>query len=110
MIPRKGIVCYVVDDRCIANGGTADGWFVYLSAFYFPSPTYKETCMFGLQPVHLLIIVVVAVLLFVPGRLPEMVRSLGKTVREFRVGLKEAAPQAPPESASVKTTPKDPSH
>lgn len=66
--------------------------------------------MFGLQPIHLLIIVIVAVLLFAPGRLPEAVRSLGKTVREFRVGLKEAGSKAPPESASAKTTPKDPSH
>jgi sec-independent protein translocase protein TatA len=64
--------------------------------------------MFGLQPIHLLIIVVVAILLFAPSRLPEAVRSLGKTVREFRVGLKEGGSKAPPESGSEKTNPKEP--
>ncbi len=45
--------------------------------------------MFGLQPVHWVIIIVVAIVLFAPGKLPDLVRSLGKSVREFRVGLKE---------------------
>ncbi len=65
--------------------------------------------MFGLQPIHALVIVVVAILLFAPARLPEVVRSLGKTVREFRVGLKEAGAKAPPEAGSAKTNPKEPS-
>ncbi len=45
--------------------------------------------MFGLQPTHLLIILVIALLLFVPSRLPEFVRAIGKTFTEFRSSLKE---------------------
>jgi sec-independent protein translocase protein TatA len=63
--------------------------------------------MFGLQPIHWLVIIVVAVLLFAPSRLPEAVRSLGKTVREFRVGLKDADAKDKPESGSDKTNPKE---
>ncbi len=63
--------------------------------------------MFGLQPMHWLIIVAVAVIIFAPSRLPEIVRSLGKTVREFRAGIREpvassqtSSPQDPPRSDS----------
>ncbi len=45
---------------------------------------------FGLQPLHLLVILVVALLLFGPSRLPEIGRSLGKTIREFQSATKEA--------------------
>jgi sec-independent protein translocase protein TatA len=65
--------------------------------------------MLGLQPTHWLIIVVVAVLLFAPSRLPELMRSLGRTIREFRAGVKEAGSKEPPESGSAET-PKGPSH
>ncbi|MEW5721109.1 MAG: twin-arginine translocase TatA/TatE family subunit, partial [Chloroflexota bacterium] len=37
---------------------------------------------FGLQPTHLLIIVVVALLIFGPSRLPEIGKAMGKTIRE----------------------------
>jgi sec-independent protein translocase protein TatA len=47
--------------------------------------------MFGLQPAHLVIIVVVALLIFGPSRLPEIGKSLGKTIREFQSGIKEAS-------------------
>ena len=45
--------------------------------------------MFGLQPLHWLIIIVVAVLFFAPSRLPELVRSVKKMTSEFRGSLKE---------------------
>ncbi len=47
--------------------------------------------MFGLQPVHLLVIILIGILLFAPSKLPALVRALGKSVREFRVSLKENA-------------------
>lgn len=46
--------------------------------------------MFGLQPTHLLIIIVVALLLFGPNKLPEIGKALGKTIREFQTGIKQA--------------------
>jgi sec-independent protein translocase protein TatA len=46
---------------------------------------------FGIQPIHIVIIIVVAFFLFGGSKLPEMGRSLGKTINEFRKGTKEAA-------------------
>jgi sec-independent protein translocase protein TatA len=46
---------------------------------------------FGIQPIHIVIIIVVAFLLFGATKLPEMGRSLGKTISEFKQGTKEAA-------------------
>ncbi|MBM3127549.1 MAG: twin-arginine translocase TatA/TatE family subunit [Chloroflexi bacterium] len=46
--------------------------------------------MFGLQPQDLLIIVIVALLIFGPSKLPEIGKALGKTIREFQTGIKEA--------------------
>ncbi len=45
--------------------------------------------MFGLQPTHMLIILVVAVLFFVPSRLPELVRAVRQSMVELRRSLKE---------------------
>ncbi len=45
---------------------------------------------FGLQPLHLLVILVVALLIFGPSRLPEIGRAFGKTIREFQSATKEA--------------------
>ncbi len=43
----------------------------------------------GLQPWHLIAIAIVALLIFGPSRLPEIGRSLGKTLNEFRSATKE---------------------
>lgn len=45
---------------------------------------------FGLQPTHLIIIAVVALIIFGPSRLPEIGRSIGKTLKEFQAATKEA--------------------
>lgn len=45
---------------------------------------------FGLQPTHLIIIAVVALIIFGPSRLPEIGRAFGKTLREFQSATKEA--------------------
>ena len=49
-----------------------------------------------LQPTHLLFVLVVALLVLGPKRLPEVGRSLGKGLRDFRSALsgEEQAPQA----------------
>jgi sec-independent protein translocase protein TatA len=44
---------------------------------------------FGLQPLHLVIVLVVALLIFGPKRLPEIGRYIGKTLTEFRAGTQE---------------------
>lgn len=46
--------------------------------------------MFGLQPLHLVVILIVALLIFGPSRLPELGKALGKTLREFQSATKEA--------------------
>jgi sec-independent protein translocase protein TatA len=36
------------------------------------------------QPMHLLIILVIALIIFGPGKLPELGKGLGKSIREFK--------------------------
>ena len=45
-----------------------------------------RTMPFGLQPTHLILILVVALLVFGPSRLPEIGRSFGSMLREFQTG------------------------
>ena len=45
---------------------------------------------FGIRPEHLIVIAIVALIIFGPSRLPEIGRSLGKTLREFQSATKEA--------------------
>jgi sec-independent protein translocase protein TatA len=45
--------------------------------------------MFGLQPLHVVLILLVALLIFGPSRLTDIGRSLGSTIREFRSAVKE---------------------
>ena len=46
---------------------------------------------FGLQPIHLVVIVVVALLIFGPRRLPQIGRWIARTFSEFRKGAREMA-------------------
>lgn len=45
-------------------------------------------------PVHLVIILAIALLLFGPKRLPEIGQGLGKTLREFRKAMKDGGDDA----------------
>lgn len=45
--------------------------------------------MFGLQPTHLILIIIVALIIFGPQRLPELGRALGRSIREFQTASKE---------------------
>lgn len=58
--------------------------------------------MFGMGATELIVILVVALLIFGPGKLPEIGASLGKGIRDFRKALEhkgddtaEAADQKP---------------
>jgi sec-independent protein translocase protein TatA len=46
--------------------------------------------MFGLGYQELLIILVIVLILFGANRLPELARSLGSSVKEFKKGVTEA--------------------
>ncbi len=66
---------------------------------------------FGLLPIHLLVIAVVALLIFGPSRLPEIGRGLGKAITEFRHGYKDMSDSImeeinKPEQAKVDPEPK----
>src|SRR5947209_3204257 len=63
-----------------------------------------------LQPTHLLFVLVIALLVLGPKRLPEVGRSLGRGLRDFRSALsgedhdapEEALPRAAPEQPDVR--------
>jgi sec-independent protein translocase protein TatA len=56
--------------------------------------------MFGLGYQELLIILVIVLILFGANRLPELARSLGSSVKEFKKGVNEA--QAEDKAAAVR--------
>jgi TatA/E family protein of Tat protein translocase len=43
----------------------------------------------GIQPIHIVIILLVAMLVFGASRLPEIGRGMGRAISEFRKGTKE---------------------
>jgi sec-independent protein translocase protein TatA len=55
---------------------------------------------FGLQPFHLVVIVLVALVVFGPKRLPQLGRWLGKTFSEFRKGARDMADEFKAETGS----------
>lgn len=60
-----------------------------------------------LTPTHLVIVLVVALLLFGPRKLPELGKGLGEGLRGFKEGIKGATDQvkqdAPPPKSDVTT-------
>jgi TatA/E family protein of Tat protein translocase len=57
------------------------------------------------SPTHLIFIAIVALIVLGPKRLPELARSLGHGIREFRQSLEDGAnppepPAAPPQGAT----------
>lgn len=48
--------------------------------------------MFGLGYQELLVILVIVLILFGANRLPELAKSLGSSVKEFKKGINEAKP------------------
>ena len=65
--------------------------------------------MFGIGVPELILILVVGLIVFGPGKLPEVARSLGKGIREFKkatnvlsqaINAPEQAPTAPQAAAS----------
>ncbi|HVB09578.1 MAG TPA: twin-arginine translocase TatA/TatE family subunit [Bacillota bacterium] len=48
-----------------------------------------------LSPTHLIIVLIIALLVFGPRRLPELGGSIGKTIREFQRSMKEVSQPEP---------------
>jgi len=42
-----------------------------------------------LQPMHLILILLIVLVIFGPGKLPELGAGLGKSIREFKKAMKE---------------------
>ncbi|HET6490441.1 MAG TPA: twin-arginine translocase TatA/TatE family subunit [Syntrophales bacterium] len=51
------------------------------------------------QPMHLLVILILALVIFGPGKLPELGNSLGKAIRGFKKSMEE--PEKEPENHSA---------
>lgn len=49
--------------------------------------------MFGLGPSEIVLIAVIALLLFGPKKLPELMRSLGRSIAEFKRASREVSEQ-----------------
>ena len=47
------------------------------------------------QPTHLILILIVALLLFGPNKLPQIGAGLGKSIRDFKNAMAEASDDAP---------------
>ena len=72
--------------------------------------------MFGIQPIHIVVIIIVALLIFGPNRLPEMGRNIGKALNEFRRSTRDigdvfrdgpqspADPQSPNRAVETRTS------
>jgi sec-independent protein translocase protein TatA len=46
------------------------------------------------QPMHLLVILVIALLVFGPKKLPELGKSIGEGIRALRSGLQDSSPES----------------
>lgn len=61
--------------------------------------------MLDISPVQILIVLVIALLVFGPKRLPEMGKSIGRGIREFKGAILDDEPRRP---AEAPTTPAPP--
>jgi sec-independent protein translocase protein TatA len=64
--------------------------------------------MGALSPAHLIVILVVALLVLGPGKLPETGAALGRAVRGFRDAVEGKDPPAAPPSEPVEPVDGDP--
>lgn len=57
--------------------------------------------MGAIEPWHLILVLAVVLLVLGPKRLPEVGRSLGETIREFRKSTEDPRPSTPDTAAST---------
>jgi sec-independent protein translocase protein TatA len=58
--------------------------------------------MFGLGSQELIVILIIVLVLFGANRLPELARSLGSSVKEFKKGVNEAGKEDAPRKEEEK--------
>ncbi len=58
----------------------------------------------NLGPMEIILILAVLLLLFGARKLPELARSLGKSTKEFKAGMREGATDAEPPAATPTAT------
>ncbi len=69
--------------------------------------------MFDISPIQILIVLVIALLVFGPKRLPEMGKSIGRGIREFKGAMldddadRAPAPRTPAPPAAAAAAPDD---
>ena len=63
---------------------------------------------FGIQPIHIVFIVIVALIIFGPKRLPDLGRYVGRTINEFRTGTRELTEAIKEESMKDPSAPQAP--
>ena len=70
---------------------------------FAPLGCYPESMPFGIQLWELFVLLLVVLLVFGPKRLPEMGRSLGKGMREFKDSIsgKDEPAELPPPQEEV---------
>lgn len=61
--------------------------------------------MGSLSPWHIAIVVIVALVIFGPKKLPELGRGVGSGIRDFRKGLSGDADEEPKQVVEAPTTP-----
>jgi sec-independent protein translocase protein TatA len=49
-----------------------------------PGSAAQEVAMGALSPMHLILVLLIVLIIFGPGRLPEVGEALGRGIREFR--------------------------
>ena len=54
-----------------------------------------------LQPMHLIIILVIVLIIFGPGKLPELGASIGKSIRGFKQAMNEPEKKTEDEAKKI---------
>ena len=50
---------------------------------------YRDRTMYGLTPGHLILVLLIVLIVFGPGKLPEVGAAIGRGLREFRKATSE---------------------
>jgi len=71
-------------------------WKVFRSALLM-----KEDYMFGIGMPELLVILIIAIVVFGPSRLPSLGKSLGEAIQGFKKGIAEEPKEEPKNDSST---------